>query len=589
MTGWGRTHILCLPALRHFQRGDLAGRGGTWRSIVSAEITYANNLDPVEVIRSDGAVEGFDPMVAALTGSMVVRFADTTLCHAGHQRQPLRAEVCLRPRGECEDSSSPPMRSTCRSRAADRGSRRGAGHLRLAGCTSREPRRLCTAVLTNTVATLLIMLRISFRTEPFWFDLPRGVRLQVRPPAPPSSWPQGPNLAARRATASDADPPAKQPPEAATDLSVAPSPDGGRLAFTCAVARAAILDWSGVVDETGADLPVSPAAIDALMEVWPVFAAFERLYVQPALLVCRRGKRLTALADWHFGGGVGLLRGLSRACADCPRVLHRPTSYEGTLFTEMIPRLESQLRVISSPEGCWSSESTFPRSSRWPARQVFRPPPSQSGFQVSRRRPSAPSTAGSGTLDAMTEKKVSVRLSAEGGRQVRAELEGIGTAGRQAFGQVTLAQKSAADSAAVFTAALDREDLAFRTCALHWTRPSRRRSAMSRRRTGDAGRAGRGGDSGGGEPRHRAGAGTSRHVRRRGGDGRAWTQRLAGPDPEHGLPAAGLRRAGAGRNRGLDRARDAVAPASRRLRCDRRGDRCRRRHRHPAPDHRHAG
>jgi hypothetical protein len=62
----------------------------------------------------------------------------------------------------------------------------------------------------------------------------------------------------------------------------------------------------------------------------------------------------------------------------------------------------------------------------------------------------------------MAEKKVSVRLSAEGGRLVRAELQGIGKAGTQAFGQVTLAQKSAAESAAVFTAALDREDQAFR-------------------------------------------------------------------------------------------------------------------------------
>jgi hypothetical protein len=62
----------------------------------------------------------------------------------------------------------------------------------------------------------------------------------------------------------------------------------------------------------------------------------------------------------------------------------------------------------------------------------------------------------------MAEKKVSVRLSAEGGRLVRAELEGIGAAGWQAFGQVTLAQKSAAESAAVFTAALDREEQAFR-------------------------------------------------------------------------------------------------------------------------------
>ncbi len=55
------------------------------------------------------------------------------------------------------------------------------------------------------------------------------------------------------------------------------------------MARAAILDWTGVADEAGAGLPVSPAAVDALMEVWPVFAAFERLYVQPALLVVAEG------------------------------------------------------------------------------------------------------------------------------------------------------------------------------------------------------------------------------------------------------------------------------------------------------------
>jgi hypothetical protein len=32
-------------------------------------------------------------------------------------------------------------------------------------------------------------------------------------------------------------------------------------------------------------------------------------------------------------------------------LLHRPASYEGTLFAELIPRLETQLRVISGSEG----------------------------------------------------------------------------------------------------------------------------------------------------------------------------------------------------------------------------------------------
>ncbi len=37
----------------------------------------------------------------------------------------------------------------------------------------------------------------------------------------------------------------------------------------------------------------------------------------------------------------------------------------------------------------------------------------------------------------MAEKRVSVRLVAEGGRQVRAELEGIGDAGARGFGRLS--------------------------------------------------------------------------------------------------------------------------------------------------------
>ena len=38
----------------------------------------------------------------------------------------------------------------------------------------------------------------------------------------------------------------------------------------------------------------------------------------------------------------------------------------------------------------------------------------------------------------MTEKRVSVRLAAVGGRQVRAELEGVGEAGSRGFGRLSL-------------------------------------------------------------------------------------------------------------------------------------------------------
>jgi Phage tail tube protein len=42
-------------------------------------VTYPNNLEKIETIRDDGPIEGADPTIAALTGRIDVRFADTTL------------------------------------------------------------------------------------------------------------------------------------------------------------------------------------------------------------------------------------------------------------------------------------------------------------------------------------------------------------------------------------------------------------------------------------------------------------------------------------------------------------------------------
>ena len=62
----------------HFN-GSVTRNGANIGNIVSAELSYANNLDRVETIRADGKIEGADPSIAALTGKIDVRFADTTL------------------------------------------------------------------------------------------------------------------------------------------------------------------------------------------------------------------------------------------------------------------------------------------------------------------------------------------------------------------------------------------------------------------------------------------------------------------------------------------------------------------------------
>ena len=69
---------LDLQRFGHFN-GSITRNGQPLGNIISAEITYANNLDRVETIRSDGRIDGADPSIAALTGKIEVRFADQVL------------------------------------------------------------------------------------------------------------------------------------------------------------------------------------------------------------------------------------------------------------------------------------------------------------------------------------------------------------------------------------------------------------------------------------------------------------------------------------------------------------------------------
>ncbi len=69
---------LDLQRFGHFN-GAITRNGQPLGNIISGEITYANNLDRVETIRSDGRIDGADPSIAALAGKIEVRFADQVL------------------------------------------------------------------------------------------------------------------------------------------------------------------------------------------------------------------------------------------------------------------------------------------------------------------------------------------------------------------------------------------------------------------------------------------------------------------------------------------------------------------------------
>ena len=75
----------------HFN-GSIKRNGVDLGNVISAQITYANNLDRIETIRADGMIDGADPSIAALTGQIEVRFADMVLMNQAIAGGPCELE-----------------------------------------------------------------------------------------------------------------------------------------------------------------------------------------------------------------------------------------------------------------------------------------------------------------------------------------------------------------------------------------------------------------------------------------------------------------------------------------------------------------
>ena len=110
------------------------------------------------------------------------------------------------------------------------------------------------------------MLRLDLTAEPRWLDLGHGVRLRTAP------------LTTAMMVASRSDPAVEGLPDTAADEERA-------LVFAKAIARRAVSEWEGVGDAEGNPAPVTPAGIEALLEVWPIFEAFQAEYVAGGLLL----------------------------------------------------------------------------------------------------------------------------------------------------------------------------------------------------------------------------------------------------------------------------------------------------------------
>lgn len=116
------------------------------------------------------------------------------------------------------------------------------------------------------------MLRLNLSNEPQWLDLSHGVRLLVEPLT----------TAVMLAARSD---PAILIATKNVQGSNGANNDDLALVVAKAVARIVVKDWEGVGDAEGKPLSVTSDGIDALLEIWPIFEAFQTRYIAGALIL----------------------------------------------------------------------------------------------------------------------------------------------------------------------------------------------------------------------------------------------------------------------------------------------------------------
>jgi hypothetical protein len=139
------------------------------------------------------------------------------------------------------------------------------------------------------------MLRLDMTRKPAWHDMPGGVRLKLLPitTALMAEARRDPDVVEALATVPAEGDDAET--SRATDEAVA-------IPFAVALARLAIVEWEGVADAKGAPVEPGPETIPALMDIWPIFEAFQTRYVQKGLLL---EQEKNASAPSQPGSGAG--------------------------------------------------------------------------------------------------------------------------------------------------------------------------------------------------------------------------------------------------------------------------------------------
>ena len=144
------------------------------------------------------------------------------------------------------------------------------------------------------------MIRLNLSNKPEWLELLPGLRLKLVP------------LTTALMVAARADPALAALPDTATNEDMA-------LAMAKALARLAILDWEGVGDDEGILLPLSPEGIDALMDIWPVFEAFQAQYVARGLMLDAEKNASAPLPSGPSAGAMAIARPAKGSARTAPQ------------------------------------------------------------------------------------------------------------------------------------------------------------------------------------------------------------------------------------------------------------------------------
>ena len=133
------------------------------------------------------------------------------------------------------------------------------------------------------------MTRLDLSNGPQWLDLGAGLRLAVLPVTTAVM------VAARNDHAVEALPEGASKEEQA-------------LVMARAVARRVVTGWEGVGDASGNPVPVTPEGIDALLDIWPVFEAFQTRCLAPHLMLEQEKNASSPLPTGTSAGAAATAR-----------------------------------------------------------------------------------------------------------------------------------------------------------------------------------------------------------------------------------------------------------------------------------------